>query len=145
MDLSKILSISGKSGLYKVVSKTKNGLIVESLSDGKKIPIFIGDRSSTLEDISMFTYTEDVPLKKVILSIFEKENGGPCIDPKESPEKLKAYFETILPDYDKERVFVSDIKKLFNWYNTLLSKDLITKEEPAPDASPEQETQGASA
>lgn len=145
MDLSKILSISGKSGLYKVVSKTKNGLIVESLSDGKKIPVFLGDRSSTLEDISMFTYTEDVPLKKVILSIFEKENGGPCIDPKESPEKLKAYFETILPDYDKERVFISDIKKLFSWYNTLLSKDLITKEEPEPDATPKQETQDASA
>jgi len=130
MDLSKILTISGKSGLFKVVSQTKNGLVVESLVDGKKIPVFVSDRSSALEDISIFTVTEDIPLKQVLLKIFEKEDGKPCIDPKEDPAKLKAYFETILPDYDPDRVYISDIKKLFAWYNLLLEKEMITPEEP---------------
>lgn len=141
MDLSNILTISGKSGLYKVVSQTKNGLVVESLADGKKIPVFLSDRSSALEDISMFTITEDVPLKEIFLKIFEKEEGKPCIDPKENAGKLKAYFETILPDYDQERVYISDIKKVFAWYNLLLEKDMITPEEAeeAPEEGKESE------
>lgn len=130
MDLSNILTISGKGGLFRVISQTKNGLVVESLIDGKKTPVFLSDRSSALEDISIFTITEDVPLKQVLLKIFEKEAGKPCIDPKENPAKLKAYFETILPDYDSERVYVSDIKKVFAWYNLLLQKELISPEEP---------------
>ncbi len=139
MDLSNILTISGKSGLYKVVSQTKNGLVVESLTDGKKIPVFLSERSSALEDISMFTITEDVPLKEVFLKIFEKEDGKPCIDPKENAGKLKAYFETILPDYDQERVYISDIKKVFAWYNLLLNKGMITPEEPAAEETQEEE------
>jgi hypothetical protein len=130
MDLSDILTISGKGGLYKVVTQTKNGLLVESLTDGKKIPVFLSDRSSALGDISIFTLTEDLPLKDVLLKIFEKEEGKPCIDPKEDPAKLKAYFESILPDYDQERVYISDIKKVFTWYNLLLEKDLIKPDEP---------------
>jgi len=130
MDLSNILTIAGKSGLYKVVSKTKNGLIVESLADGKKMPVFLSDRSSTLADISIFTDTGDVPIKKVLLKIFEKENGGPGIDPKESSQKLNTYFESIVPDYDKKRVFDSDLRKLFGWYQLLLGKNMIVPEEP---------------
>jgi hypothetical protein len=145
MDLSNILTVSGKSGLFKVVSQTKSGLVVESLNDGKKIPVFLSDRSSALEDISIFTLTEDIPLKDVLLKIFEKEEGKPCIDAKEDPAKLKAYFETILPDYDRERVYISDIKKVFAWYNLLLEKEMITpdepeeapKEEKAPEGKPE--------
>lgn len=145
MDLSKILTVSGKSGLFKVVSQTKSGLVVESLNDGKKIPVFLSDRSSALEDISIFTLTEDIPLKDVLLKIFDKEEGKPCIDAKEDPAKLKAYFETILPDYDRERVYISDIKKVFAWYNLLLEKEMITPEEPeeapkeekAPEEKPE--------
>ncbi|HSV76900.1 MAG TPA: DUF5606 domain-containing protein [Bacteroidales bacterium] len=129
MDLSNILAITGKSGLFKVASKTKNGLIVESLLDGKKMPVFLNDRSSALADISIFTNTGDVPLKEVLLKIFEKENGGPSIDPKESSQKLQAYFESILPDYDKKRVFDSDLKKLFAWYQLLLDKNMIVPEE----------------
>lgn len=139
MDLSNILTIIGKSGLFKVVSQTKNGLVVESLTDGKKIPVFLSDRSSALEDISIFTITEDIPLKEVFLKIFEKEEGKPCIDPKENAGKLKAYFETILPDYDQERVYISDIKKVFAWYNLLLEKGMITPEEPAAEKNPEEE------
>ena len=139
MDLSNILTISGKSGLYKVISQTKSGLVAESLTDGKKIPVFLSDRSSALEDISIFTQTEDVPLKEVLLKIFEKEDGKPCIDPKEDPAKLKDYFESILPDYDQERVYISDIKKVFAWYNLLLSKDMIKPEEPEKEEKPAEE------
>ncbi len=142
MDLSNILTIIGKSGLFKVVSQTKNGLVVESLTDGKKIPVFLSDRSSALEDISIFTITEDIPLKEVFLKIFEKEEGKPCIDPKENAGKLKAYFETILPDYDQERVYISDIKKVFAWYNLLLEKGMITPEELAAEENPEEEAKG---
>ncbi len=129
MDLSKILTISGKSGLFKVVSQSKGGLVVESLVDGKKIPVFLSDRSSALGDIRIFTLTEDIPLKKVFLKIFEVEGGRPCIDPKEDSAKLKAYFETILPDYDRERVYISDIKKVYAWYNILLEKEMISPDE----------------
>jgi hypothetical protein len=129
MDLSKILAISGKPGLYEVVSQSKTGLIVESLTDGKRIPVFASHQSSALEDISMFTYGDDVPLKEVFWKIHEKENGKPSIDPKSSADKLKEYFETILPDYDKERVYPSDIKKLLSWYNLLLDKGMITEPE----------------
>ncbi len=127
MDLSKIMAISGKNGLFSVVSQSKAGLIVESLTDGKKIPVFATDRSNVLEDISIFTYGEDVPLKDILLRIYEKEEGKPTIDPKSEPDLLKAYFETIVPNFDKERVYHSDIKKMMNWYNILLDKDLISK------------------
>ena len=141
MDLSKILAISGKPGLYKVVSQSKTGLIVESLIDGKRIPLFASHQSSALEDISMFTYGEDVPLKEVFWRIHEKENGKPSIDPKSPADKLKEYFETILPDYDKERVYPSDIKKLLNWYNLLLDKGLITQ--PEAEEGSEEEADAA--
>lgn len=142
MDLSDILTISGKSGLYKVISHTKNGLVAESLTDGKKIPVFPSDRSSALEDISIFTLTEDLPLKEVLLKIYEKEEGKPCIDAKEDPAKLKTYFESILPDYDQERVYISDIKKVFAWYNLLLEKDMIKPDEPEKEEDPEEKPAG---
>ncbi|MEE4177156.1 MAG: DUF5606 domain-containing protein [Bacteroides sp.] len=138
MDLSDILTISGKSGLYKVISQTKNGLVAESLTDGKKIPVFLSDRSSALEDISIFTQTEDIPLKEILLKIYEKEDGKSCIEAKEDPAKLKAYFESILPDYDQDRVYISDIKKVFTWYNLLLEKDMIKPEEPEQEEKPEE-------
>jgi hypothetical protein len=136
MDLSKILAISGKSGLFKIVSQTKGGLIVESLTDGKKIPVFASHRSSVLEDISMFTYGEDVPLKNVLWSIFQKEDGKQAsIDPKADGNQLRDYFESVLQDHDKERVYTSDIKKVIGWYNQLLEHNLIT--EPKEENSEE--------
>lgn len=138
MDLTKIMAIAGKSGLFKIVSQTKGGLIAESLVDGKKIPVFATHRSSILEDISMFTYTEDVPLKKVLWSIFQKEAGKvSSLDPKADNSKLHAYFESVLPDYDKERVYPSDIKKVISWYNQLVAKDLIS--EPVENAEGKEE------
>jgi hypothetical protein len=128
MDLSKVLSIAGKPGLYEMVSQSKSGLIVESLIDGRRIPAFSHERISSLEEISIFTELEDVPLKEVFQSIFKKEDGKKTISHKSSANELKALMEEILPDYDKERVYVSDIKKLISWYNLLVEKDLIDLE-----------------
>lgn len=140
MDLSKVMAISGKSGLYKIVSQSRGSIIVESLVDGKKIPVFATHRSSILEDISMFTYSEDVPLKKVLWAIFQKEEGKNVSLDLNDNNELKAYFESVLPDYDKERVYASDIKKVFVWYNQLLEHDLISEpkeEEETTEATEE--------
>jgi hypothetical protein len=128
MDLSKVISISGMTGLYKVVAQTKNGFIVESLADGKRIPAYSHYRISGLDDISVFTTGEDKPLKDVYKAIMEKEKNGPAIDHKSKDEELKKYFETVVPDYDKERVHISDIRKAIQWYNILQKTDLLTKE-----------------
>ena len=129
MDLSKILTIAGKSGLFEVVSQTRNGLIVESLTDGKRQPVFATSRSSMLEDISIFTDEGDVPLKDVLWKIFQTTEGQPVENPKKEPEKATRLFEEVLPDYDRDRVHFSDIRKVFTWYNILLEKGLITQPE----------------
>ncbi len=125
MKLSEILSISGKSGLYVLVSRSKSGVIVESIADKKRFPAFATDRISSLEEISMFTYEKDVPLKDVLKSIYDKENGGKAIDPKSDAKLLKEYMEAILPEFDRDRVYVSDMKKLFTWYNLLQENNMI--------------------
>lgn len=125
MKLSEILSISGKSGLFVLVSRSKSGVIVESISDKKRFPAFATDRISSLEEISMFTYEKDVPLKEVFKSIFDKEKGGKSIDPKSDSKILKEYMEIILPEFDRDRVYVSDMKKLISWYNLLQENDML--------------------
>jgi hypothetical protein len=140
MDLSKVMAISGKGGLFKIVSQSRGSIIVESLADGKKIPVFATHRSSILEDISMFTYSEDVPLKKVLWAIYQKEDGKNLSLDLNNNNQLKEYFESVLPDYDKERVYASDIKKVFVWYNQLLEHNLISEpkeEETKEEASDE--------
>lgn len=129
MNLTGVIAISGKPGLFKVVAKGKNNIIVESLIDGKKAPAYSTDRISALEDISIYTYEEDVPLKEVFEKIYDKEDGKNCISHKESLNKLKSYLEEILPDYDEDRVYPSDIKKLFQWYNLLNKSGLTSQEE----------------
>lgn len=129
MDLSKILSIAGKPGLHQMISQSKSGLIVESLLDGRRIPAFSHERISSLEEISIFTELDDVPLKEVLKRIYKKEDGKKTISHKSSANELKALMLEILPDYDQERVYVSDIKKLINWYNLLIEKELIDLEE----------------
>lgn len=129
MDLSGIISISGKPGIFKVVAQSKNNIIVESLIDGKRFPAYSTDRISALEDISIYTYEEDVPLKDVYIKIAEKEECGTCISHKESKKKLISYLEEVFPDYDEDRVYPSDIKKLIQWYNILHKADLISLEE----------------
>ncbi len=140
MDLSSIVSITGMPGLYKVISKTQNSLVVESLIDKKRFPVFASHQTTSLEDISVFTTNEDLPLKAVLKKIFEMENNGPAIDSKSDDKKLKEYFEKALPEYDKNRVYTSHIRKMISWYNLLQSlKMLEFKEEEAKEETPIQE------
>jgi hypothetical protein len=125
MDLSKILSIAGKNGLFKVVSQAKNAVIVESLVDSKRFPAFGNEKISSLEEISVFTTGEDLPLKDVFKAIYEKLEGKPAIDHKSDNNSLKKFFLGMIPDYDQDRVYVSDIKKMVSWYNMLLEKQLL--------------------
>ncbi len=125
MDLSKLLAISGKPGLFLVVGQTKNGIIVESLIDKKRIPVYASVKARSLKDISVYTDEDDVTLADVILKIKEKEIGGPALNAKSDDKAMKAYFEEILPNYDKERVYTSDIKKIISWYNVLQTNDLL--------------------
>lgn len=133
--LKGILAISGQPGLFKVLSEGKNGVIVESLLTGKKQTAFASAKMSTLEDIAIYTTSEDFPLKNVFQKIFDQENGGKAINAGSKPEELKQYFEKILPDFDKERVYVSDIKKIIGWYNLLQEKEMLNFEESAEEAS----------
>jgi len=127
--LKGILAISGQPGLFKVLSEGKNGVIVESLVTGKKQTAFASAKMSTLEDIAIYTIHEDFPLKQVFRKISDLENGGVAIQSSAKPEELKKYFEKVLPDFDKERVYVSDIKKVLTWYNLLHEKGLLNFEE----------------
>jgi hypothetical protein len=124
-DLSKILSITGKPGLFKMVAQAKNGVIVESLIDGKRFQAFTHDKVSSLEEISVFTDADDKPLREILKTIREKTEGGKAPDPKSDNQKLKDFFETIMPDYDRDRVYVSHMKKIYAWYNLLQEKDML--------------------
>lgn len=131
--LKGILAISGHQGLFKHIAESKNNIIVESLDTGKRMPVYASVKVSALEDIAIYTATSDVPLKEVLKAIHEKENGGEAISHKSSANDLKKYFEEVLPDYDKDRVYVSDIKKVVLWYNQLHGKEMLdfTEEEEA--------------
>jgi hypothetical protein len=133
IDLKEFLSISGLSGIHKFHAKTKTGLIVESLLDGKKVQIFSTQKVSALEDISIFTTDEDMPLGKVFSNIYDKEKGGLAISHKSSANDLKAYFLEILPNFDEERVYISDIKKVVQWYNLLQEKNYLKFVEEASE------------
>ncbi len=137
MNLTGIIAISGKPGLYKVVAQGKNNIIVESLETKKKLPAYASDRISALEDISIYTYDEDKPLREIYTDIFKKENGGTTISHKEDAKKLSAYLLEVLPSYDQERVYPSDIKKLFQWYNMLHAAGELKLEEEVAEVAPE--------
>ncbi len=129
MDLKGILSIGGYGGLFKLIKQTKTGFIVESLTDQKRMQAFATSKISTLEDIAIYTEEGEVHLKDVFKKIFEKEDGKQTINHKVSSEELKSFFIEVLPDYDSERVYVSDIKKVVNWYNLLVDLNMVDLEE----------------
>jgi len=137
MDLSKILSITGKPGLYKVATQAKNGIIVESLVDGKKFTAFSNERMSSLEEISIFSQTEDIPLKDVFKSFSDKYEGKASISHKSDNDTLKKVFEEVVPNYDSERVYISDIKKVIQWYNLLAEKEMLNFDEETEEVTPE--------
>lgn len=120
MELKDILAISGQPGLYKFVAQSMRGIIVESLLDGKRMNASATSRVSALTEISMFTEGEDIALADVFTNIWNYTEGKQAISHKESPEKIKEEFAKVLPEYDRERVHVSDMKKCFAWYNTLV-------------------------
>ncbi len=124
MSLEKILSISGKPGLYKLKSQTRNGFVAESLEDGKNINVSGRHNVSLLSEIAIYTLTAEVPLREVFLKIQKKEDGGEAINHKEPKEKLEEYFFGIMPDYDEDKVYASDIKKVVQWYNLLRKNDI---------------------
>lgn len=130
MNVDKILAIAGKPGLYELKLQTRSGFLAESLLDGKKITVGMRSNVSLLSEISMYTYSEEKPLAEIMRAIAVKENEGPALSHKEDNTKLTAYFKEILPDYDEDRVYASDIKKVLNWYNILQAKGLASKEEP---------------
>jgi hypothetical protein len=129
MEFDKLISVSGYGSLYKIISKTNFGLIAESLEDGKRMPVYQSYNVSTLTDISIYTEEGDVSLKEVFLKIYETEGGKECAAAKAKDPEVKKYFEGILPDYDKEKVYTSDIKKLLKWYNQLVKSNLLDPEE----------------
>lgn len=139
MNLEKILAISGKPGLYALKIQTRSGFVAESLLDGKKITVGLRSNVSLLSEISMYTNSEEKPLAEVMRNIAIKEDNGPALSHKATNDELLSYFEQVLPDYDKDRVYPSDIKKVLNWYNILQAKDLVSKEVPAKAGQAKQE------
>lgn len=141
MNLEGILAIGGKPGLYQLVAQSRGGVIVASLLDDKRFPVTQASNVSALKDIAIYTYGEEVPLEEVFTKIAEKEDYGQAISHKEKPDALRDYMLEVLEDYDQERVYNSDLKKLFQWYNLLQEKGFITKEDkPAEEVEADEET-----
>lgn len=124
MSLEKVLSIAGKPGLYKLKSQTRAGFLAESLLDGKTINVGGRQNVSLLSEIAIYTLTEEVPLRKVFEKISKKEDGKEAISHKVAKEELEEYFFSVMPDYDEDRVYASDIKKVVQWYNLLVKNGL---------------------
>ena len=137
MNLDEILSVSGKPGLYKLITQTRNGLLAESLDDQKRIAVSASQQVSSLKDIAIFTYSEEVQLAEVFASMmsYEEENGLP--DPKAEKQVLIDFFAAILPEFDRERVYPSNIKKVLNWYFKLKEHQLLsdTEDESVDEAT----------
>lgn len=126
MSLDKVLAISGKPGLFKLIAQTRGGFVAESLLDSKRISVSVQQNVSVLSEIAIYTLTEEIPLKQVFINIKTKENGAQTtVKPKDSKDKLEEYFFDILPDYDEDRVYASDIKKVLQWYNLLQQHNML--------------------
>lgn len=125
MGLDKILAISGKPGIYELKTQTRSGFVAESLLDGKRISVGLRHNVSILSEIAIYTLTEEVPLREILEKIKIKENGGPTINHKVSKDELEEFFFNVVPDYDEDRVYPSDIKKVVQWYNILQKNDLM--------------------
>lgn len=136
MSIEKILSISGKPGLYELKLQTRTGFVAESLIDGKKITVGMRSNVSLLSEISVYTYDGEMRLSEVFRSIAEKEDNGPALSHKEDNGKLTAYFREVMPEFDEDRVYASDIKKILHWYNMLQAKGMVSKEKPAAEEAP---------
>lgn len=148
--IKKILSIAGRPGLYKLVSQGKNMLIVESLANGKRTPAYAHDKVVSLGDISIYTSENDVPLTEVFETIKEKNDGKPVDVKKMDDAEVRAYFAEILPEFDRDRVYTNDIRKVFAWYNDLIAAGVtefknneIAEDQAAEEAEKADEAQTA--
>jgi len=130
MNVDKILAISGKPGLYLLKLQTRTGFVAESLQDGKKITVGLRSNVSLLSEISVYTYDGEIRLSEVFRAIAQKEDNGPGMSHKEDNATLETYFREALPEFDEDRVYASDIKKILNWYNMLQAKGLVSKDLP---------------
>jgi hypothetical protein len=124
MEFNKIIAVTGKPGLFQVISQSKSAIIVSTLSDDKKIAISATQNVSLLENIAIYTYEKDIPLLQVFKTMFEKTEGKEAVSHKESGKKLEAFFAEVLPDYDAERVYTSNIKKVIQWFNLLVKSGM---------------------
>jgi len=130
MNFKEVLTVPKKKGLYKLVSKSKNNIVVESLADGSRIPIFVSMQASALEDIRIITADSELPLKDVFKRIYEIENGKKAIDVQSAkPAEIEAYMTKVVPEYDRDCVYLSDMKKMFFWYNQLVEHNMLSFEE----------------
>lgn len=145
MNLESIISITGKSGLFKVLSQTKNGLIVESIIDGKRMPVYASEKVSALNDISIYTYDDDMPLKDVYEKMYKKTLGKSAIDHKSNPDDLRNFLKEVVEDFDQERVYNSDLKKLFQWFNILAENGLLKPEKKEAKENASDKTKTATA
>jgi hypothetical protein len=126
MDLRTVLSVSGKPGLFKLIAHQKNGVVVESLLDGKRTAISANANVSSLGDIAIYTYEEEVPLRDVFKAMAEVTEGKEALSHKSSKDQLEDFFGEVLPKFDQERVYASDIKKVVQWFNILVKNDLLS-------------------
>ncbi len=129
MDLKDLMSISGQPGLFRFISQGRNSIIVESLEDKKRMSVYSTSRISTFEEIAVFTESGEIPLAELLKKMYRFSDGKEAISHKSSAEEIKKYFVAVLPDYDRERVYLSDMKKIINWYNLLVRYDLLHPEE----------------
>lgn len=135
MNVEKILAISGKPGLYELKIQTRTGFVAESLADGKKVTVGLRNNVSLLSEISMYSHSGEKPLVEVMRQIAQKENEGAALSPKSDNAELISYFAEVFPDFDQERVYVSDIKKVLTWYNILQAKGMVSKVDPKAEVA----------
>lgn len=133
MTLKEILAISGQQGLFKLVASSKSGIIVESLDSGKRMSVPTTTKASSLEDIAIFTLSEDKPLYEILIAIKEKQQSQQAISHKSEPEAIKQFFAEVVPEFDPARVYFSDMKKIINWYNILQAKDMLDIIKPSEE------------
>lgn len=134
MDFSKFIVVSGKSGIFKIVAQSRSGFITESLIDGKKMPIQASNRITSIDDIVVFTESDEIKLREVFKKIKEITKGEPAIDHKSDDKTIVAFFSSVLPEYDKEKVYVSDMRKIIFWYNLLQKNNILNFDETTEDS-----------
>ena len=139
MNIDKVISISGKPGLYTLVTQSSNGFIAENLENNRKTSVPASVNVSLLNNIAIYTETEEVPLVDFFQKIYEKENGGVAINHKSSEAELRSYMDKVLPDYDENRVYKSDLKKLFQWYNILHKNNMLESSEEEEKSNEEED------